>query len=409
MLHGSAPLRVRFLGLGLLAALCGAAATQAPTPPTAAQAPSAGARSLLELAFAAGSAMPTEPHRKNRSRLQETVVAACLQIGEADLAETFARRIDDWRAGTCLADIAAFRIERGQVAAAKPLLDAARQVAERAADDPQGWRADRIRSKLARAHLLLGDEAAARTDATGIAPVDLADFEAQLARTAEVADFPAELAKLDSIFASGSFEPIQNALSVCVQWYDRFYADADRRQATARRVTTAYDKLPVGLRIDLLAQLAAIAVQHGDPAEGRRQLDAATGLIQPGAWLLEDELQVRGRLLLLRARAGDVDGARAGTKDALARFYAGRDRIVDIYRARALRPFAAVCVQIGDLDEAARLFRAAVEEGQQNPNSRPRADDLAATCCAMAVAGFEPDAALRTRLAAIQKGLGNPW
>jgi hypothetical protein len=407
MPHAPSLFRTRCLALGLIAAVAGAAVGQA--PPSPASPPRATPRDLLGLAFEAASLLPTEPHRKNRSRIQESVVVACLQLGEVEMAHGFAQRIDDWRRGTCFADIAIFQIEHGRIPQAKPLLDEAAAVAGRAVDDPQGWRADRIESKLARANLLLGDEEAARTHARGIGAADLGDFESQLARTAAVNDFAAELAKLDAIFASGSFEPIRNALSVCVQWYDRFFTDDDRRQAAARRVATAYDKLPAGVRIDLLAELAAIALRHGDAAEAKRQLDAATGSIQPAAWLLEDELQIRGRLLLLRARAGDLDGARSGVADAVARFYAGRERIVDIYRASALRPLAAVCVQLGDQREAARLFRAAVEEGRQNPNGRPRAEDLAATCCAMAVAGYEPDAALLARLDDIKKGLGNPW
>jgi hypothetical protein len=62
-------------------------------------------------------------------------------------------------------------------------------------------------------------------------------------------------------------------------------------------------------------------------------------------------------------------------------------------------------------DEAGALFvyRQAVEEGVENPNSRPRAEDLSATCCSMALHAVEPDAELWKRIRQISEQLGDPW
>ena len=64
---------------------------------------------------------------------------------------------------------------------------------------------------------------------------------------------------------------------------------------------------------------------------------------------------------------------------------------------------------MGDTATALSAYKRAVEEGVENPNSRPRAEDLSATCLSMAVHGVEPDAVLWTRIRQINDGLGDPW
>jgi hypothetical protein len=72
---------------------------------------------------------------------------------------------------------------------------------------------------------------------------------------------------------------------------------------------------------------------------------------------------------------------------ALARYDAERDQIVNIYRATALRALAEALQTMGDGARSLAVYRRAVEEGNGNPNSRPRADDLTTTACSMALRG----------------------
>ena len=55
------------------------------------------------------------------------------------------------------------------------------------------------------------------------------------------------------------------------------------------------------------------------------------------------------------------------------------------------------------------LLAQVIEEGMENPNSRPRCDDLVETLVAMAKAGIEPRPALTQRIREIVAGLGEPW
>jgi hypothetical protein len=74
-----------------------------------------------------------------------------------------------------------------------------------------------------------------------------------------------------------------------------------------------------------------------------------------------------------------------------------------------LRSIAAAYASLGDGRKALATWRRAVEAGVQNPNSRPRAEDLVATCREIALEGLEPDVALRERLAEVRRALGDPW
>jgi hypothetical protein len=64
---------------------------------------------------------------------------------------------------------------------------------------------------------------------------------------------------------------------------------------------------------------------------------------------------------------------------------------------------------MGDRAAALAVYREAIAAGVGNPNSRPRAEDLAATCTSMARADIEPDDALWARIRTIRDGLGDPW
>jgi hypothetical protein len=115
------------------------------------------------------------------------------------------------------------------------------------------------------------------------------------------------------------------------------------------------------------------------------------------------------RLAALRIRAGDVATARSELREALARFDAERHTIVDMWRAAALRPIAEAHHLLGDTTTALEIYTRAVEAGVENPNSRPRADDLCATCLSLALHDVAPDSLLLDRLTEICNDLGDPW
>jgi hypothetical protein len=190
---------------------------------------------------------------------------------------------------------------------------------------------------------------------------------------------------------------------------DRFYAAVELRERAERAVTGGWAKLPAQVRIDLTIGLAENALAHDDAGRARKLLVDARDLLASVPWTPEDEVASRARLAAVRHRAGEAAEARADAGAALALYDAKRAGIVDVFRAGALRPVAECYATLGDLAKARDVYARAVEEGVANPNSRPRADDLAATACSLAVHGVEPSPELRQRLLAIRDGLGNPW
>ena len=97
------------------------------------------------------------------------------------------------------------------------------------------------------------------------------------------------------------------------------------------------------------------------------------------------------------------------TLDAIEADDAERERIAPIFRASALRPIAETYQSMGDNAAALALYKRVVEEGANNKNARPRAEDLSATCRSMALNAAEPDSELWARLREISAGLCNPW
>jgi hypothetical protein len=366
---------------------------------------------LLDLAFEAATALPVNPHVKSRSRAQDAVVAACLELDQPLRARRFIERIDNWRRGAGWADLAFYCAQKGRTGDVARYLELARRVSEEAALDPdaQAWRRDRILAKVARTHAWLGDADRARELEQGLEESERGAVQAARALRLEPADYQGQLDALGQAVSTGNFERIRNQLESCARLYDRAYADAGWRVRLEQRLRTACAQLPLTIRVDVLAKLAGSAADHEDRANARALVGEARALLEAGPGTPEDRIAVACRLARLRHRAGEPDAARREVDAARALYDAGRDRIDGMHRAGALRALAEAGHALGDAEAARAAWARAVEEGAANPNARPRAEELSATCCSMALAGFEPDASLRSRLFEIQRGLSSPW
>ncbi len=371
--------------------------------------------SLLDMAIGASSAIPVEPHLKDRSRAQEAVVAACLQLDRPQLAIACIEKIDNWRRGTCWADLALHLAQQGDAAGAEQALSRARECSESeesGSEDGgtgQAWRRDRIRAKIARTCLVLGQSDRAASFATDIAAAESCEWEAAQALLVDGDRFDEQLAELDAELATGGFDGVRNALVTCSRLFDRDYAQEGRRAQLKQRIVASAKKLPVAIGLQLMLDLADVAVEHGDTDGARALLDEVQQIVDGQTWLPEDRIRLVATVAESRARAGEAEPARASLAAALALFDAELVRIPDISRAGALRPIAEAYQSMGDTDTARAIYVRAVEAGAVNPNARPRAEDLSATCCSMAVHAVEPGPELLARLAQLREALRAPW
>lgn len=375
-------------------------------------------RDLLQLAFDAASAFPLDPHQKNRSRAQDVVVQACFALGLPDLALAYGSQMPDWRRGCAYADCAFAMAKRGERARALDYVKLAEGVAKAELANPtaQQWRADLIALKVGRAYSALGDAEAAGKATAGIDPSSTtavneswADTAAERANALGLADVRLELAAIDADFPRLSLGQQHVVLVTLVRLHARFFADPEVRRFCAERLTVTWATVMPALRLDALADMVRTSAELGDRAHGKDLLLAMRGIVAGHTWRLEDKLPQVSRLAALAHLLGDSECARAEAEAALEAWHVDREKIVNIWRARSLRPLALAWHALGDRAKCQELLALVLEEGMENPNSRPRCDDLVDTCVDLAKHGIEPSPALLTRMHEIKQGLGQPW
>ncbi len=360
---------------------------------------------LLEVAFGAASAMPLKPHIRNRSRAQESVVAACFALDQPQRALGYVERIDNWLRGSGYADYAQYCAQHGATCDLQRYLDLAAAIVQREED----WRRDTVRVKIAQTYVWLGQTDRAAQFEAGVVASEMGKVEAAKAMTISADNFDEQVNALNALIATGQFDQMKNAAEACTQLFNRFYADETRRSSVERTIRATWSQLPTVVRIELMMTMAGFSRDHGDQAKALEFINDAQANLDGHQWLAKDRIPMTARLARQRYLAGDKEKGRSDVDSALAQFDAQRDTIVIIYRAEALCPIAEAYQTMGDTAAALKVYRRAVEEGVVSPNSRPRADDLSATCCSLARHGVEPDAELWTRIRQIREGLSDPW
>lgn len=360
---------------------------------------------LLDLALETASAIPVKPHIKDRSRAQERVVVTSLELKQPLRALSCIEKIDNWRRGTGYGDLAFYCVKHGYTDEAQQYVNLAIQVSETAED----WRKDQIRVKIANTYTLLGQARQADQYVTGLAGSELIKVAGVKAMIADENHFEGQMKDLDTLLVSSNFDIVENTLEACADLFNYFYDDAGRRSLLEEKMKTILGKLPIFKRVELLTELAVYAQDHADQTKTLELIAEAQLLMDGAQWPPEHRISLTSKLVGLRFRAGDRQKARTDADALLALFDSQRDKIVNIDRAGALRPLAEAYQSMGDTVTALAVYKRAVEEGVENPNSRPRAEDLSATCLSMALHGIEPDAELRARIRQICKGLGDPW
>ncbi len=362
---------------------------------------------LLNIAFETATSIPVKPHIKDRSKAQEAVVTVCLKLDQPKRALGFIEKIDNWRRGYCYADLAFYCAQHGDVNVQHYL-----NIAGEIADDAnigQSSRRDRIRVKIAQTHALLGHTQEANEFETGVVDSESGKVAGARAMMSDNGAFNEQMKMLDTLVASGIFDTVKNSLESATELFNRFYEDTEKRTLVEDKIKSSWDLLPIFIRIDLLSAMAGFAADHGDKGKTLELVNEAQVLLDSLQWPPENQITIMAKLVKLRCRADDVEKARVCADAALALFKDSRDSIINLHRAGVLCPLAEGYQLMGDKDAALSVYKQAVEEGVVNINSRPRAENLSATCCSMALYAFEPDDGLWKQIHQIREALGDPW
>jgi tetratricopeptide (TPR) repeat protein len=363
-------------------------------------------RELLETAFKTATAIPLEPHIKDRARIQEEVVKACLALDQPRLALGYIAQIPDWRRGAAYADLAIYCIRHGRTKDVQQYLDRASAVSELA---DQEWRRDAVRVKISQAHVLLGQSENAAHFEKDLEPSETGKVAAARAMVAGEAAFDKQMKAIDALVATGNYDIIINCLDSYAELFNRFYKDPKRRAKAEERIKASWSRMPIFIRFEVLTKLAGFALDHADKEKALTVAAELQQFLDGNQWDAEHRIPMMARLAELRFRAGDKKGSRAGVDQATDIFNLHSTEILSIYRGGALRPLAQAYQSMGDTAKALEIYRQAIEHGVENLNSRPRAEDLSLTCVSMAINAVEPDDSLWVRIRQIFSGLRDPW
>jgi len=365
---------------------------------------------LVDLAYRAVSKMPSEPHIKSRSRAQEDVVDVALEMGLPLRAATYAKGIANWRAAAAHADVAKSLIDMGLPVAGRKQMAAAEGALETVQkEETQGWRTSRVQAKLAACDLALGEVEEALRRQVELADSETSFVEEAKAKLLTVEAFDAQYERARSMIDAANFDQLKAILATCKILYSRFFDDEVRREQVISLAESAWKSLPIDVRIETRFSFARSAMAHANPAIAVQLVDAADGLRQRVSLNPELTVTLAARFAGMRAEVGQPTKALQEANGALALFTADKKKIVDIYRGRTLRPLAEAYCTMGESEKALEVYRMALDEGFVNPNSRPRADDLAATCLSMALRNTEPSTDLWKRIVQIEGALAKPW
>jgi tetratricopeptide (TPR) repeat protein len=364
---------------------------------------------LLTLCFENVSRLPLRTHKKKRASIQHELCLAALEAGMTDEARLWATQIPNWRRGQALAECALHEALRGHLDELDSLITAAKsQAAEIRADQlNQAWRADRISQRVDQVEAVLRHPGPVPS---GLRAEKIPSAESIAVQLASAEDALKLLAPLQSNKPGANPDVVLPHLGAAVAVHDRFYADEDLRKQIEKLVTTGSSLLPAQIQYESRLALTDNALRQGDLASAKELVEGTARFVLGIRWdRLRDELSIRGQLGERFHRAGLAARAEEQLGEMLRLYDDNETKIINIYRAGALRSIAELCVTMGRLPEAREAYARAIEAGQVNPNSRPRGEDLARTCMSLVRCNLEPDAATRARIEAIATGLGTPW
>lgn len=367
-------------------------------------------RRLLEVANRAASSVPEKPHHKTRGKLQDLVVMACFDLDQPALALDYARGINDWRRGCGLAEYARYCAANGHPEPIESSLSQAEEIA-RALNEAgdQAWRRDRILVKVATCRIEMGFPLEAREIEANVEASEAVPLFLAKARLLPASELDAWLAEARLTATAGGFEGRQSVVQAGGELLRRFYGDEAKRAALEDVVRLATRQMPLPVLVDGLLAFSAAARQAHDAEGASRYAAEAVDACLLATVTADLKGPSLGRAIEAQALAGQVEAAREALEAGIGIYEKERDQLMGIDRADALRGLAQACARLGDTAQATLLYWRVIEEGAENPNARPRSEDLVETLLSMAQVGFEPEPKLFERIESIAKGLRDPW
>jgi tetratricopeptide (TPR) repeat protein len=222
--------------------------------------------------------------------------------------------------------------------------------------------------------------------------------------------FELQAAAFDKAITANNFDLARGAVEGYLSWLERLpNNDPARRERIVAAVSGALAKFPADVRVRLMERTAEILAKQGDVAAARDWLSRAAAVLAATGLQEEDITPAKCDLAVSRARIGDRDEALADLDAAKRDYLERRFRIQSPFRAQSPRALAEGYAAVGDLDSAINCYQTALSDGIVNPNSCPRAEDLAATCASIARSGVPVPDDVQDRIKRIRVDFRDPW
>lgn len=349
---------------------------------------------LLEVAYEVASSYPLVPHIKNRSRAQEWVTQAAIDLGAFDLARSYADGIANYRRGKMYGLLAAARLEAGDAEGAKPLIDLTLDVSRaRGLEDWQrGWvlaalaYTHAVKGEHDEAYRLLNNDLVAQSGAKELISKSLA---------LKPAPFEPRMTQFAEMVSAGEFEQ-----TVLVMWgyageYKRHYADDEKRGLILEAFDEAAGTVPGHVRLPMLVAMADHVLDGSDDRRVALTLELLSRAesvvnVEVAGSKIVFALPIRAELAALRYRAGQRELAREALSAVVSAYEAHAGALQNYEHGNVLRPIAEAYVVMGEAESARVFYRRALEQGLVNPNLRPRIRDFTKSVVSLALSGLEP-------------------
>lgn len=360
---------------------------------------------LLDLAIEAANKMPVNPHVKDRSKAQQHVVETCLKLDQPVRAIKYSDKIENWRLGLCYAKTAFYLASKGYT---EEQLQKGLEIAEEVAkiDHRQKWRSDRIWSQIAKTYMVMGKPEKAKEIKDKLLQSESGTAETEIESNSQLS-FEQHIKALSDVIDLDSFEITQNALYGYAALFNQYYDDVQKRDLIKEKIDSVWKtkKLPINIRIELLLKLAEVALDHGDNEKALELVNENHEFFNSYKWSLDKYIPMSAKIAKLRYRCGDKKKALVDIDSLLELYQQKQETLLDIYHAETICPVAEGYQLMGNSEKSLFVYKKAVEGGAVNPNIRPRAEDISATCCSMALHSLEPDAELWEKIDQTNDGL----
>jgi tetratricopeptide (TPR) repeat protein len=358
----------------------------------------------FDYAFRFASAILSDA--RDRALAQEAVVMDMASSGEIDEAVARVDRIDGWRRGTALADLAAILADQARGIEARSLLARAEEV--RAATP--GWQEKRIAAHIAASRAAGGDVAGALELAREVEAADGRQYSARLA--ASLAAAKAERGDVDGAMAM--LGGIAGDTDVDAAWwrakgFARVAAQqtltGDQKSRALEAARRAAEGVPGFRRSDALVEVSDALRESGDRIGARETLILAERITDPLADTMPVKAPTMARIARSWALMGEGDRSRSLLKQATNVALS----TITIDQPAILAAIGSAHGLAGDDEAAANAYSRALDVAESLVNARPRALALAEICRSLGRDRAALTDERRSRLNRLLGGLRDPW